>query len=155
MTWVGVLLVAAVVLGGLGLAAAIWWELITLRPPEPAQWERAQQRAETLLRESLSARQYGQLREQGYLEVPSRLHPDRRYRIPRAPGQVQVYEGGRAVGALCLVARDPVPQADLLLTLKWLIEGDEQAYLATANWIDGPTPLERLWGIRLPRLANR
>jgi hypothetical protein len=128
MTWVGVLLVAAVVLGGLGLAAAIWWEV--------ARWKRTHQRAETLLREYLSAGQYRQLLEQGYLEVRSQLHPGRRYLIPRAPGQVKVYEGSRVVGALCVVARDPVPQADLLLTLKWLIEADEQAYLSTANWVN-------------------
>jgi hypothetical protein len=81
----------------------------------------------------VSVEEYGQLLERGYLEIPSRLHPGRIYRLPRWPGQVAVYEGGRPVGALCLVACERLPPSDLFLAIKWLIEGDEGTYLATAN----------------------
>ncbi len=107
----------------------------------------AAQRAEGLLREHLSASQHQQLLGDGYLEVPSQLHPGRAYRIPAQPGRVAVYEAGRPVGQLCVIACDPVPQTDLILTQKWLIEADERAYLALANWMDGASPCRVL---RLP-----
>ena len=97
----------------------------------------AEQRAADLLRDNVSANDYQQLRRDGYLEVPSRVHPGRIYRIPARPGRVAVYEAGDWVGELCLVAWDPTPYADLILAQKWLIEADEPAYLNLANWIGG------------------
>jgi len=111
----------------------------------------AARRAEGLLREHLSTSQYQHLRSEGYLEVPSRLHPGRAYRIPSRPGRVTVCEGGRPVGQLCDIACDPVPPADLILTHKWLIEADERVYLALANWISGSPPRYALGGLE-PRV---
>ena len=113
----------------------------------------AARRAEGLLREHVSDSHYQHLRSNGYLEVPSRLHPGRTYRIPSRPGRVTVWEGGRPVGQLCVIACDPVPSADLILTHKWLIEADERAYLALANWINGPPPRYAMGGFE-PRVEQ-
>lgn len=100
----------------------------------------AAQRAEALLRANVSTPQYQQLLTNGYLEIPSRLYPGRTYRIPYRPGRVAVYEAGRQVYQLCVISCTPVPHADLILTQKWMIEADEQTYLAVANRIDNPPP---------------
>jgi hypothetical protein len=111
--------------------------LETARRSRWRERQAAEERAEGLLQEHLSNRQYRQLLTRGYLEVPSRLHPGRTYRIPTQPGRVTVYEGGRSVAQLCIIACDPAPYADLILAQKWLIEADEESYLTVANWIEG------------------
>jgi hypothetical protein len=101
------------------------------------------ERAETLLRESITLQQYQHLHNFGYLEIPSRLYANRYYRIPQERRRVQVYEvhetnmgqQHQKLGELCVIACEPMPDADLVLTHKWLIEADEQKYLNTANWV--------------------
>ncbi len=103
----------------------------------------AKRRAERLLRESVTAEQYKQLLSRGYLEIPSRLYSGYHYRIPRHQQRVQIYEtysasnnqSARKLAELCVVACDSVPDADLVLTHKLMIEADEQAYLSIANRI--------------------
>ena len=136
------LCLAALVLLGVSLWLYQVCTRLDLGAARRVRWrerQTAEQRAERLLQAHLSARQYQQLRGAGYLEVPSRLHPGRAYRLPAQPGRVAVYEGGRPVGQLCVIACDPLPQADLILAQKWLIEADEQAYLTLANWIGSPS----------------
>lgn len=99
--------------------------------------QKAEERAASLLREHLSERQYRQFRRDGYLEIPSQVQPGWSYRLPARPGRVTVYEGGVPIGQLCVIASEPVPHADLILAQKWLIEADEPAYLALANWVSG------------------
>jgi len=102
----------------------------------------ANQRAEMLLREQLTPDEYQHLLKYGYLAVPSKLDPSRQYRIPRARGRVQMLQTcmigatslHRKVAELCVVARDPVPDADMILTHKWMLEADEAGYLKLANW---------------------
>jgi len=137
-TWA--LFLAALVLLGVGLwlyHVCTRLDLGAARLARRRARQAAEQRAADLLREHLSDSQHQQLLGDGYLEVPSQLHLGRAYRIPAQPGRVAVYEAGRPVGQLCVIACDPVPQADLILAQKWLIEADERAYLALANWIDG------------------
>ena len=146
------LFLSALLLGGVGLwlyhvctrMGAV--DLTGLRARQAAA-----QRAESLLREHLSDSQYQQLLANSYLEVPSRLHPGRSYWIPYRPGRVTVYEAGRPDGQLCVIACDPVPQADLILAQKWLIEADERAYLALANPVGGPTPSRANRGLQIRR----
>ena len=70
----------------------------------------------------------------GFLEIPSPTRPDRVYRIPRGPGQVLVEERGRVMERLCLQPEVAgLPEADVVLMHKLLIEADEDRYLATAN----------------------
>jgi len=99
-----------------------WW-------PVPAE-----RRAETLLRDMLSQEEYRRLLTTGFLEIPSTTRPDRVYRIPRGPGQVLVEEHGRVLERLCLQPEVAgLPEADVVLMHKLLIEADEDRYLATAN----------------------
>jgi hypothetical protein len=106
----------------------------------------AHRRAEQLLHERLTPCEYKHLQRRGYLDIASRLNPHRYYRIPKHKGRVWVYESfmqgdamlWRKTGELCLIAIEDVPEADLVLSHKWMIEGDEAAYLALANWIRMP-----------------
>lgn len=132
----GLLLVGAILLSLLAaLAVGLWRSQRggVLSPFGRASDGEAEQRARALLREHLSANQYRQLLRLGYLEIPSRRHPGRCYRIPSTQRGIQVYEGGRRLGVLCLIARTPVPYADLILAQKLLLEADEETYLSLAN----------------------
>jgi len=107
------------------------WPWLRLQPWWPVPAER---RAELLLRDMLSSREYSQLCLAGYLDVPSPSRDERVYRVPRGPGQVVVLEGGRITERLCVQpAMGGLPEADVVLMHKMLIEADEDTYLQTAN----------------------
>lgn len=134
-------LLVIAVLAGLSLFIACWrCHLLAFGAPPPPQTP--EERAERLLRASLTRQEYQHLAHFGYLELPSRLYPNRYYRIVRAR-RVQVYtvvesDGApqpRKVGELCVVACEPTPDADMFLIHKWLLEADEAEYLNTANWV--------------------
>lgn len=112
-----------------GTSSRLWpWLRLQRWWPVPADHA-----AETLLRQSLTSDEYAQLSARAYLDVPSRSYLGRLYRVPRGPGQVQVVEGGRVVERLCVQPLDSLPEADVILMHKMLIEADEPTYLATAN----------------------
>ncbi len=90
-------------------------------------------RARALLREMLSEGEYQQLTKFGYLEISSPSNDQRVYRIPGAGGLVRVYERGTAVMELCLQSTEPLPDGDLIVLHKLMIQGNEQEYLAKAN----------------------
>ena len=128
--------------GGLLLFALLLWRRLGWRVGR----EQAERRAEELLRATLPAAQYHALQRMGYLELHSRLYPSRRYHIPRHRGRVEVFElqttspspFWRKIAELCVIPTEPMPDADLVLAHKWLIEADESTYLAIANWIRVP-----------------
>jgi hypothetical protein len=93
----------------------------------------AEGRAKALLREVLSDNQYQQLLKCGYLEVASPSIDSRMYRIPSSGGLVKVYERGCAVMELCLQPAEPLPDSDVVVMHKLMIEGNEQEYLQKAN----------------------
>ena len=93
----------------------------------------AESRAKVLLREMLSEHQYQQLIKFGYLEVASPTFDNRIYRIPGSGGLVKVYERGCAVMELCLQPAEPLPDGDVVVMHKLMIEGNEQEYLQKAN----------------------
>jgi hypothetical protein len=93
----------------------------------------ADEQAEALLRELLSTQHYLQLRELGYLEVVSPSIDQRIYRIPATRDLVKVYEHGRFVMELCLQPVEPLPEGDVVLMHKLMIEANEQEYLQKAN----------------------
>lgn len=137
---------AAWVIGAIGtltLLLVIWNGRSGAAREAPSVVQSAKERAELLLRDSISPQAYQSLQEIGYLEIPSRLYANRYYRIPRERRRVQVYEvcetktgpQHQKLGELCVIACEPMPDADLVLTHKWLIEADEQKYLNTANWV--------------------
>jgi hypothetical protein len=132
-----------VALGGLALFFAFWSTRRAAPFAEQALLQTPKERAEVLLQDSITRQQYLHLLNFGYLEIPSRLYSNRYYRIPRERRRVQVYEvcetslglQHQKLGELCVIACEPMPDADLVLTHKWLIEADEQKYLNTANWV--------------------
>ncbi len=93
----------------------------------------AERRANALVRSLLTAHQFQQLRRRGYLEVPSPSIPQRVYRVPGSGGMVRVYEGGHAIMDLCLQPVETLPEGDVVVMHKLMIEGNEQEYLAKAN----------------------
>lgn len=99
----------------------------------------AELRAETLLREVLSAPEYQQLSRQGYIDIPSPSLHRRFYRVPRYRGQVKVYEDGRPIMGLCVQPVEPMPDGDVVLMHKLMIEGNEQEYLRIANHFEAGT----------------
>ncbi len=101
--------------------------------------QEAEQRAEQLLRILLTADQYSHLTRKGYIEVPSGMYPYRAYRIPRHRGSVEVYEMGRLVMSLCVQPTEQVPDADVVVMHKLMIEGNEREYLRRANYFDRQT----------------
>ena len=93
----------------------------------------AKHRAGELLRAVLTPDQYGHLMQRGHIDIASPSDPDRIYRVPKGPGRVQVREKGRLTMWLCLQPLERVPEADLLVMHKLMIEADEQTYLRKAN----------------------
>lgn len=93
----------------------------------------AESRAKVLLREILSEAQYQQLTKCGYLEVSSPTNDDRVYRIPGSGGLVKVFERGCPVMELCLQPAEPLPDGDVIVMHKLMIEANEEEYLQKAN----------------------
>jgi len=93
----------------------------------------AKRRAGELLRAVLTPDQYGHLMQRGHIDIASPSDPERTYRVPKGPGRVQVREKGRLTMWLCLQPLERVPEADLLVMHKLMIEADEETYLRKAN----------------------
>ncbi len=94
---------------------------------------RAERRAADLLRDVLTPEQIRQLVCSGYLEIQSSTEPQRVYRVPLAKGYVQVVENGRTVMRLCVQPVEYLPDADIVVLHKLMIEADEENYLLKAN----------------------
>jgi hypothetical protein len=102
--------------------------------PDAAEQDAAWRRAESLLRDSLTPDQYVAYRNRGYVEVASRLHQGRSYRID-GWRPVAVYERGQFAGAVCIRPREHIPGPDILLARKLMIEGAEAEFLRSGNWL--------------------
>jgi hypothetical protein len=123
-------------LSALGLVSLLFYVLyyIGTNPFRRApQREDAERKAEQLLQTQLTPDEYHQLISQGYLRVQSPRYPSRTYLIPRYRGLVRVYEQGRSVMRLCVGPVEQMPDADVVLMHKLMIEGNEEEYLKTAN----------------------
>ncbi len=99
------------------------------------KWLEANRRANELLHSVLTSEQYRQLTRNGYLDIPSPRDSGCVYRVPRAQGLVGVIEQGRRKMSLCLQSLEWVPDADMVVMHKLMIEADEETYLQTANKI--------------------
>ncbi|GEM_PF-4866688 len=99
------------------------------------QRSEAEARAAALLQRLLTPTQREQLEQHGYVEVDSPSINGRIYRIPADPARVQVYEATHITGTLCIAPRRWIPNSDVMLAHKLMIEGAEQQYLATANFM--------------------
>ncbi len=120
-------------LGWIVIALAISPMLWLIFQPYLKGWSRSERRAADLLRDILTPEQVRQLLWHGYLEVPSPTEPQRVYRVPRAKGYVQVVENGRAIMRLCLQPVECLPDADVVVLHKLMIEANEELYLQKAN----------------------
>jgi hypothetical protein len=81
----------------------------------------------------LTSEQYCQLMQLGYIDIPSPRYQERIYRVPRGPGLVRVIEQGRQTASLCLQPLERVPDADIVVMHKLMIEADEETYLLKAH----------------------
>ena len=97
------------------------------------EWLKPGRRAGELLRSVLTRAQYRQLMWRCYVDIPSPSDHERVYRVPRYPGLVGVIEQGRRKADLCLQPLECVPNADIVVIHKLIIEADEETYLQTAN----------------------
>ncbi len=103
----------------------------------------AQKRSLALLKDVLEEREYEQLMLRGYLDISSPSDPQRVYRIRRNAGLVSVFEQGKATRELCVQPTEPLPNNDLVVMHKLMIQGDEQVYLARANQFPSLFPRQR------------
>jgi hypothetical protein len=113
----------------LAIAPIVWLLFI----PYIKGWSRSERRATDLLRDMLTPEQFRQLLWRGYLEIPSPSQPLRTYRVPKNKGYVQVIENGHAVMRLCLQPAEYLPDADVIVLHKLMIEANEETYLQKAN----------------------
>ena len=126
-------LLVSVLLGFItALSLVVLWRLAL---DSYLKWSEANRRANELLCSVLSSEQYDQLRRKGYLDIPSPRDPGRIYRVPQAQGLVGVIEQGRRKMSLCLQPLEWVPDADIVVMHKLMIEAEEEIYLQTANII--------------------
>lgn len=124
---------ALAALGWIVVALAVLPMLWLVFQPYVRGWSRAERRAADLLRDTLTPEQFRQLVWRGYLEVRSPTEPQRVYRVPRTRGYIQVIENGRAVMRLCVQPVECLPDADLVVLHKLMIEANEEFYLQKAN----------------------
>ena len=118
-----------IVVAPLAISPIVWLIL----QPYCRGWSRAERRAADLLRDTLTPEQFRQLVWRNYLEVPSPTEPERVYRVPRAKGYIQVIENGRVVMRLCVQPIECLPDADIVVLHKLMIEANEETYLQKAN----------------------
>lgn len=114
---------------GLAISPMVW----LIFQPYLKGWSPAERRAVGLLRDILTPEQFRQLVWRGYLEIPSPTVPQRVYRVPRGRGYVQVIEDGHATMRLCLQPVESLPDADVVVLHKLMIEANEETYLQKAN----------------------
>lgn len=115
-----------------------WWLSSPRRPGSKLYRSRlernaAEARADKLLAEMLNTKEYEQLSKGGFLEVRSPSTPNRVYSISKDTGKIVVYDSGRRVMRLCVGPVDRLPDGDVVLIHKLMIEGNEAEYLRTAN----------------------
>jgi len=124
-----VLTVLCWIIIALAISPMVW----LIAQPYCKEWSQAERRATDLLRDILTPEQFHQIHWQGYLEIPSPTAPQRVYRVPRISGYVQVIENGRATMQLCVQPVERLPDADIVILHKLMIEANEESYLQKAN----------------------
>ncbi len=97
------------------------------------KWLEPYRRAHKLLRAVLTPEQYRHLMWRGYVDIKSPRDQERIYRVPRYPGRVGMIEQGKRKADLCIQPLELVPDADIVVMHKLMIEADEETYLRTAN----------------------
>jgi hypothetical protein len=125
--WILSLWITSRVVNRLSLAGA------TRRREPPVSARAAEARAQVMLREMLTNAEFEQLTRDGFLDVTSPTIAHRSYRIPWSAGRVCMLDNGQEVAELCLQSTEPLPDSDLVILHKLMIEGNEHEYLTRAN----------------------
>jgi len=108
------------------------------KAPKPTP--EAEERARKLLMKFLGKRRFKKAEKSGFIDIASRLHDGRIYRIPFRGGRIQVEENGKRVEALCfLIRKDALPWGDVTLAKTLFAKYDEEKLLEVANHF-GPDP---------------
>jgi hypothetical protein len=94
---------------------------------------RAERRAQQMLADVLAPAELQELQRQGFLRVRSPQWQNRVYYIPRHQGMVAVYQDGALLERLCVSSATYVPEGDLVVLHKLMIEANEDEYLRVAN----------------------
>jgi hypothetical protein len=104
----------------------------TLNPKEQAEQKAADQRAELLLRSTLSKKQLKELDRRDYFHVTV---GGRRFRITRGRSHniKEVDPRGRILRSLCAHPIELVPTADTMLSQKLLLESKPEEFFKIAN----------------------
>ena len=93
-----------------------------------------EKKAKQLLRRHLTEAQWKRLISKGYLEIPSPNLAERVYHIPKSKGMIRIYDRQVHTYDLCVgPSYMYLPNADLVLAHKLMIEGNEEVYLRQAN----------------------
>ena len=89
-------------------------------------------RAEKLLLDVLGKKSYDAYKVRGFIPVKSKKFPEREYQfVPY--GRVRVFEKGIRKMELCVVPRgEQMPEQDILVIKKLMLQGDEEEFLKTA-----------------------
>ncbi len=127
ITWLALVTVIVV------LVVMVYPDVLALVLHLARQKREAEERAAQLLAEILTPAELAHLCERGYLVVPSPGRPNRVYHVPRQAGMVSVYEGGTLTERLCVGATTKIPDGDVVVLHKLMIEGNEEEYLQLAN----------------------
>jgi len=100
--------------------------------------ETAVKRAEELLKEHIGLEAFGKLHEVGYIELDSRRHEGRKYRVSKdCYKRIEVVDDqGKVVDKLCIGPAIGCPPCDVVLARVVLLELAEEYVLETANHID-------------------
>lgn len=120
------------------------WPPIGPPLPLPVPQSRWQQqaaigRAWATLYSYLSEVEQDQLRDCGYLEIVSKLTPNRVYHITAVDGPVLVWDSGKQTLHICARPEDSsVPWPDVMLAYRLGLRADEARWLETAN--EWPAP---------------
>lgn len=91
-------------------------------------------RAEQLLREVMGPARFEALRTIGFVDIPSRVHPGRVYRLDNL-GNLSYRDPGDAGFdvSLCVQPDESIPRDDQVAMRYLLVTADEERLLATAN----------------------
>ena len=124
----------------LAIVGVLWWVLArtfdrqaVALPRRFIDWPEANSRAEALLKDLIGEEEYRALSRQGFIEVQSPSLPRRTYRVPKYRAPVTVFENGKPVMRLCVQPKEPVPEADVVVMHKLMIEANEPEYLKVAR----------------------
>jgi hypothetical protein len=90
-------------------------------------------KARRLLKASLTKSEWAFLKKHSYLVVASKTYPGREYHIPRKGGMIVCFHDGVLLYEYCLQPLMLLPDDDLVLAHKLMIECSEEEFLEKAN----------------------